>query len=449
MADLPLSALPFPTPAIAESSAAGVGATTAFDAKSAADIFSAMLAGRLGESAAAAADAQPPAIAKSRPDENILEALLAGIFGEPATALTQPALPLAESAHACEEPYDRFPVQEQRVPFTTSLLALPSAAGASDGILLDGRPANQSGNQASADAGAQPSAAPRQRPGGDRIGRIGSTPPDPADLPVLLQMAMGAVALPTVRQTTPVESAPGPVGGGALAAGRRTATDYAAIAVDESLAVDSSGFVPYTPTPVAPTGGGVPADTHRIEQQTSALGESHGHPVPSPGLPANYDTQTPSNLSPITPTDSTPMHRTLTGTIGTQAWREEFASGVHVLATQRVSSAELRVHPEELGPVLVSIKIEAGEANITCAAQHSDTRHAMEAALPRLRELLEASGISVGSASVGTQHPGNGAGQSPADGQARSSWRLSSVPAAVVPDARPPSISNKLVDVYA
>ena len=149
-------------------------------------------------------------------------------------------------------------------------------------------------------------------------------------------------------------------------------------------------------------------------------------------------------------TPATPAHLAVQGSIGTPQWRENFASGVSLLATQRVSSAELRVQPAELGPIQVSIRINAGETSIVCTAQHPDTRQALDAALPRLREMLEASGISVGNASVGPQFSGNGSSQSQPGAEAR---HLE--PRTTTPDASPVSAphaavrSDQLVDIFA
>jgi len=86
--------------------------------------------------------------------------------------------------------------------------------------------------------------------------------------------------------------------------------------------------------------------------------------------------------------------------VGTQQWREEFSAAVRVIATEQIQSAEIHLNPPELGPVQVSLRMDAREASFAFTAPHADTRQALEAALPRLRELLEAGGISLGSASV-------------------------------------------------
>jgi flagellar hook-length control protein FliK len=152
------------------------------------------------------------------------------------------------------------------------------------------------------------------------------------------------------------------------------------------------------------------------------------------------------------------VHMTVPGPVGTPLWSEEFSASVGMLATQRVSSAELRVQPAELGPVQVSIRIEAGEANIICAAQHADTRHALESALPRLREMLESNGISVGSASVGTHPQGSGAGGNAAGGAPGGQARGPDAPDSALAEVRAllPSEasrayarSDRLLDVFA
>ncbi|MEI6724165.1 MAG: flagellar hook-length control protein FliK, partial [Betaproteobacteria bacterium] len=159
-----------------------------------------------------------------------------------------------------------------------------------------------------------------------------------------------------------------------------------------------------------------------------------------------------------TPTPAPTVHMALPGPVGTPLWREEFAASVNLLTTQGVASAELRVQPAELGPVQVSIRIEGGEASIACSAQHAQTRQALEDALPRLREILESNGISVGNASVGAHPQNGGAAGDPAWSQGRAqapSGRLLEVAAvdsqafAAAQSTRAYARSDRLLDVFA
>ncbi len=81
-------------------------------------------------------------------------------------------------------------------------------------------------------------------------------------------------------------------------------------------------------------------------------------------------------------------------------WREALSAQVSVLIGQRVQSAEMRVHPPELGPVEIRIFTVDQQTSIVFTAAHEDTRRAIEDALPRLREVLLESGVNLESTSV-------------------------------------------------
>ena len=71
-----------------------------------------------------------------------------------------------------------------------------------------------------------------------------------------------------------------------------------------------------------------------------------------------------------------------------------------MLASSNKQQAEIRLTPADLGPLRVRIAVEDGAANVTFQAQHAVTRDAIEAAMPRLREMLAESGLSLGQTSV-------------------------------------------------
>jgi flagellar hook-length control protein FliK len=139
--------------------------------------------------------------------------------------------------------------------------------------------------------------------------------------------------------------------------------------------------------------------------------------------------------------------------VGTAQWREEFSAAVRVIATEQIQSAEIHLNPPELGPVQVSLRMDAREASFAFTAPHADTRQALEAALPRLRELLEAGGISLGSASVDISGSGAFGRDAPRDpgaepGNPRAGLRD---PAAAEPETvvLAPVRSPRLLDVFA
>jgi len=87
------------------------------------------------------------------------------------------------------------------------------------------------------------------------------------------------------------------------------------------------------------------------------------------------------------------------------AWTQDFGDRVVWMAKQDQQSAEIRITPANLGPIQISLNIEDGKANAAFVSPHAEVRQALEEALPRLREMLNAAGISLGQANVGSQMP--------------------------------------------
>jgi len=58
------------------------------------------------------------------------------------------------------------------------------------------------------------------------------------------------------------------------------------------------------------------------------------------------------------------------------------------------------LNPKDLGPLQVVLQVADNHAHALFVSQHPQVREAVEAALPKLREAMEQSGIGLGSASV-------------------------------------------------
>ncbi|MFI4913923.1 MAG: flagellar hook-length control protein FliK, partial [Steroidobacterales bacterium] len=92
--------------------------------------------------------------------------------------------------------------------------------------------------------------------------------------------------------------------------------------------------------------------------------------------------------------------RTVNVPVSDRNWGQAVAAQVQWLAGQGVKAATLRLSPEHLGPVEVRIDVHNSQVNVSFSAAHADTRTALEQAVPRLRELLGSSGLSLGQANV-------------------------------------------------
>ncbi len=89
--------------------------------------------------------------------------------------------------------------------------------------------------------------------------------------------------------------------------------------------------------------------------------------------------------------------------VAAPGWGGELAQKVVWMATRQLQVAELRLNPPQLGPMEVMLTIghdEGVQASVQFASPHLAVREAIEAALPRLREMMANNGISLGNVSI-------------------------------------------------
>lgn len=91
--------------------------------------------------------------------------------------------------------------------------------------------------------------------------------------------------------------------------------------------------------------------------------------------------------------------------VGSAQWADELGSRLTLMTEQGKQAASLRLSPEHLGPLEVRISMTEERASVWFGAAHADTRAAIEHALPRLREMFEAQGMSLADAGVYEQAP--------------------------------------------
>lgn len=99
-----------------------------------------------------------------------------------------------------------------------------------------------------------------------------------------------------------------------------------------------------------------------------------------------------------------PAH-TLREPMGTARWADELGNRLVLMSVRGQQQGSLTLTPEHLGPVEVQISVSKDTANVWFGAAHADTRAALSEAMPRLRELLAASGLSLGQSGVSEQAP--------------------------------------------
>ena len=87
--------------------------------------------------------------------------------------------------------------------------------------------------------------------------------------------------------------------------------------------------------------------------------------------------------------------------VGQPKWGGEFAQKVVWMTTQQHQVAEIRLNPAHLGPVEVMLSITQDQATAQFLSPHLAVREAIEAALPRLKEMMAENGIQLGNVMVG------------------------------------------------
>ncbi|TFW27147.1 flagellar hook-length control protein FliK, partial [Massilia arenosa] len=152
----------------------------------------------------------------------------------------------------------------------------------------------------------------------------------------------------------------------------------------------------------------------------------------------------------------------LSARVGTNAWENQVGQKIVWMAAGGDQSAELTLNPPDLGPMQVVLSVSNDQASVAFTAAQPEVRAALESALPRLKEMMSESGLSLGNATVNAGNPGqqdqqqrmagNAAGQGQGNGN-RYGNDNGNAPAAVnevQPNApRTQRLDRGLVDLFA
>lgn len=86
--------------------------------------------------------------------------------------------------------------------------------------------------------------------------------------------------------------------------------------------------------------------------------------------------------------------------VGSESWGSGLGDKVIWVVGNQTRGAEIHLNPPALGPLEIHVDVVDGQANVSFMTQHASVREAIDAATPRLREMLGDVGISMGSVSV-------------------------------------------------
>jgi flagellar hook-length control protein FliK len=144
-----------------------------------------------------------------------------------------------------------------------------------------------------------------------------------------------------------------------------------------------------------------------FKQVLNALSKPEAH---SAAVQSSDDTVTPLTSAPLSSTSSlvtstastssTPSTPMLNAQLGSDEWQQALSQQIVMYSRNGQQNAELRLHPQDLGAIQISLSLDKDQAQLTMVSSHSQVRAALEAALPQLRTALAESGINLGQSNV-------------------------------------------------
>lgn len=251
----------------------------------------------------------------------------------------------------------------------------------------------------------------------DPSGVIEPPPAPPVDV-AADPTAAAAAAAPAMAAATVVPATLAKLGGAQWRPETRVAAQWTAPA-----ALDASAKRP-GPAPTEDKGSGQPqmpaADKARIGAREFKLPEgvvadktgNGGLELTDPGKPATSTTSTAAaeqaasaTTARATDARSDVLKLDTRLPLHSPRFNETFSQQVVVLSQHGVQQAQMTLNPPELGPVEVRITVQNDQASVQIAAASGLARDVIQDALPKLREMLDQSGVRLSDAGVFAQLP--------------------------------------------
>ena len=180
----------------------------------------------------------------------------------------------------------------------------------------------------------------------------------------------------------------------------------------------SPNVIATQPAVAMPTTGETPESTAGAKPEVDASEQAlltkltTGREPGQPSAPkASLDTTLPIGTHGVTQPAAEPSAKEAVPTprlelpepMRTPQWNDGLATRISWMANNQVQRAKLRVNPPELGPLEVRVAVQQDEARIVFTANNATVREAVEAALPRLRELMGTTGLNLVQVDVSAQ----------------------------------------------
>jgi flagellar hook-length control protein FliK len=134
----------------------------------------------------------------------------------------------------------------------------------------------------------------------------------------------------------------------------------------------------------------------KLAESTQALAET----VSATAQPGNA---TQLGVNAAATRQAASEHLQIDTPLKSQAWPTELGQKIVWLTAQDKQSAQITLNPPQLGPIEISLNVKNDQATALFMSANADVRAAIEAAMPRLREMLEGVGVQLGQTNVSAE----------------------------------------------
>ena len=280
-----------------------------------------------------------------------------------------------------------------------------------------------------------------------------AAPPAPAAAAVIAPILVPTGAATSLRAT---DALAGPdsirTGSGAAGSPANPAADATGTRSSQTLAARiEAGQVPAPSTDAAPAVvQAIDALPRTLLAAAQAAFPAARGPAPAGALTGADPAPGLQSLASLQAQTAPPAVVDVRTPVGHAGFAQDLSSQIVLLARGSSQSAQLSLHPAELGPVSISIQMNGQQATISLQAAHEATREPLRQSLPQLGTMFQANGLQLAQAQVGDGSSGHPSWH---DGPAQrpGAPAIPGFPGAVA--VAPPSgtraVSVRLVDTWA
>jgi flagellar hook-length control protein FliK len=85
----------------------------------------------------------------------------------------------------------------------------------------------------------------------------------------------------------------------------------------------------------------------------------------------------------------------ITTAMGGESWGQAVGDRIMWMVGKGVQAASIRINPPHLGPIQIQMSVQNEQASVQMVVQHGAVKEALDAAMPRLREMLNESNLQL------------------------------------------------------